>query len=118
MTEIGQERTFAMHTENYDEVSSLCPPLWPSVPDWTWVNLHDGSSIKDKVAAALLHQEFGGSEVVVIVHSTSPFALRMSQAQALSCISHHLLSADISVADPIFSKFLSISTLGLATADA
>ena len=104
--------------ELYEEVARKFPALWPSMPQWTWVNVHDGEAPKLELLAALLESCIATPEVVVVVHATPGTAVRMSRRGVIDYLAPHVLKHEIQVSDPGFKSFLSVSLTGTATCDA
>lgn len=104
--------------EFYDEIALSFPALWPSSPEWTWVNIHDGTLPKVNVISEMLDRVLTSSEVVVLVHSQPGEAVTMSRESAAGYVSQFVLKHDIQVADPERKLFVSITCQGVATGDA
>ena len=102
----------------YDEITLRFPPLWPLMPEWEWVNVHDGQVPMLKVIAGLLNQHIGTQEVVILVHSEPGVAVTLPIESAAKYVATHILQHEIQVSDPLFEHFVSVSKTGLATGDA
>jgi hypothetical protein len=104
--------------ELYDDIALRFPSLWPMMPEWQWVNIHDGREPTLEAISALLERHLGSSSVVVVVHSEPGTAVTLPIDTAPSYIAPYVLQHDVQVSDPLFERFVSISTTGVATADA
>jgi hypothetical protein len=102
----------------YEEVARKFPALWPSMPQWTWVNVHDGETPKLDLLADLLERHIATAEVVVVVHATPGTAAKISIREVIEHLAPHILMHEIQVSDPGFERFLSVSLAGTATCDA
>ena len=104
--------------ELYEEVARQFPALWPSMPQWTWVNVHDGETPKLELLAALLQRCIATPEVVVVIHATPGTAARMPRREVIDYLAPHVFKHEIQVSDLGFKSFLSVSLAGTATCDA
>ena len=102
----------------FDEVASRFPSLWPQMPQWQWVNIHDGKAPLVEVIAALVAQHVASGRVVVLVRSEPGVAVSLPIEAAADYIAPHVLKHEIQVSDPLFTRFLSVSKAGVATGDA
>lgn len=105
-------------TDLYDEIGISFPPLWPSDPQWSWVNVHDGKEPQAQAIADLVNRTLTSSEVIVAVHSQPGVALQMAKEKVPAYIAPFILKHEIQVADLEFKHFVSIALSGVATNDA
>lgn len=101
--------------EFYEEIATQFPATWPTDPQWTWVNVHDGVEPRLDVLLATLDRYIHSAEVVVVAHSTPGTAFRLSKEAACQFIGSHLLKSEVQVTDPQFRSFVLVSTSGVAT---
>ena len=104
--------------ELYSEVFLDFPALSPQSPEWKWVSIHDGFSPNLSTLNRLIEGLIKSDEVIVIVHSESGIAKKLSKQNAVNFFLEYILLYDIQVSDPNFSCFVSISRIGVATGDA
>lgn len=102
-------------TDLYDEIALKFPANWPLLPEWEWVNVHDGKEPNITLIFLLLELHLDKSEVVIIVHADPGIAVIMPLASGAAFIGSHLLKYEIQAADSSFTRFISISISGLAT---
>lgn len=104
--------------ELYDEVVLRFPCLLPQMPEWQWVNVHDGEKPMVETISALVAQHVASGSVVVLVRSDPGLAVALPAEAAANYVAPHVLMHEVQVSDPLFMRFLSISTSGVATGDA
>ena len=104
--------------EKYGEFALQFPSLWPSMPEWNWVSVHDGVSSRLDVIAQLLEGVVESAQVVVIVHAQPGIGVVLPRESATNYIAKYVLQYDVQASDPIFNRFVSISRIGVATSDA
>jgi hypothetical protein len=104
--------------ELYAQVAIEFPSTWPILPEWNWVNVHDGKEPKVDVIAGLLDRFIHTSEVILVVHADPGSAYETTKRDAMKIIAKHLLEHEIQISDLSFSRFLSVSRTGVATGDA
>lgn len=104
--------------ELVDDIALRFPCLWPVLPEWQWVNIHDGREPKLEAISALLEQHLGSSSVVVVVHCDPGIAVTLPIDAAPNYIAPYVLRHEVQFADPLFDRFVSISTTGVATTHA
>jgi hypothetical protein len=101
-------------TEMYDEIAGQFPAVWPQLPEWEWVNVHDGAAPKLALIASLLERYIGTPEVVIVVHAEPGIAVMLPRASAASFIGSHILKHEIQIADCRFTRFVAVSGSGVA----
>jgi hypothetical protein len=105
-------------TELYESIVTEFPSIWPVQPEWDWANLHDGNLPLLRVIDEMLARYIETPEVFVVVHAEPGVAYHTTRENAVDYIAAHLLKFEIQVADLKFSKFISVSKIGVATGDA
>lgn len=100
--------------ELYDDVVLSFPAIWPSSPDWTWVNVRDGRWVKTGALADLLIS-LDSPSVVLLIHSAPGTAVRLPMERALEFMAEAILKHEIQVSNLRFTRFVSVSRGGLAT---
>lgn len=88
------------------------------MPEWRWVNVHDGKAPLVESIAAMLTQCIGSESVVVVVHAEPGLAEMLPIEVAANYIAPHVLKHEVQVSDPHFTRFVSVSRSGVATGDA
>jgi hypothetical protein len=104
-------------TALYEQLAVSFPPMWPQMPAWQWVNVHDEQEPKIKLLSELVEGTLESSEVVVLVHSEPGLAVRLPRELAAQYVARFILKCDIQVSDASFTRFVSVSAHGLASAD-
>jgi len=104
--------------EFFDEIALRFPALWPQMPEWDWVNVHDGEAPMTTVISELLERLIGTQEVVVLVHSEPGIAVALPMESAARYIATYVLKHEVQVSDPLFTHFVTVSKTGVATGDA
>lgn len=105
-------------TEFYEEIMLSFPPLWPSSPEWKWINVHDGIQPNVNLISEMLDRVLISSDVVVLIHSKPGEATTMPRERAAAYLSEFILKCEIQVSDLEQKRFVSISRQGVATSDA
>jgi hypothetical protein len=104
-------------TALYEELATSFPSMWPQMPNWKWVNVHDGQEPKTELLSELVDDTLQSPEVIVLVHSEPGVAVRLPREAAAQYIAQFLLKCDIQVSDAHLSRFVSVSAYGVASAD-
>jgi hypothetical protein len=47
-------------TELHEELAISFPSIWPQLPSWTWVNVHDGRDLKIDILSELVQRLSAG----------------------------------------------------------
>ena len=100
--------------EIYDEYAINFPGVWPTFRDG-WVYVHDGQVAKVDIIAGLLSRHIAAGQVIVLVHSTPGIGAILPKERAADFIASHVRDGDIQAADPSFTSFVEVSTVGVAT---
>jgi hypothetical protein len=104
-------------TALYEELAVSFPPMWPQMPAWKWVNVHDGREPRIELLSELVQGTLDSAEVIVLVHSKPGVAVRLPRGSAAQYIAKFMLKCDIQVSDASFTRFVLVSAHGLASAD-
>jgi hypothetical protein len=102
----------------YNEVAARFPALWPQMPEWEWINIHDGMAPNTPVISDMLERVFDASELVLVLHSEPGVAFSLSKSEVVDYVAKHVLKYEIQVSDRMFTSFVSVSLHGVATSDA
>jgi hypothetical protein len=101
--------------ELYDEIALKFPAIWPQLPEWEWVNVHDGKAPNLSLIFLLLERHIDKSDVIIIVHTVPGIAVKLPLENGAAFIGSHLLKYEIQATDSSLTRFISISINGLAT---